>query len=56
MLEILGFDDNKSTMKLILEIGMLIIGLAAVFYTLGVILFFKRSLILISNVKKSNQI
>lgn len=54
MLEIFGFDDNKSTIKFTLEIGMLLIGLAAVFYTLGVLLFFKRSLILISNVIGSN--
>lgn len=32
------------------EIGMLLIALAALFQTLGVLLFFKRSLILISNV------
>lgn len=54
MFEILGFDDNKSTTKYILEIGMLLIGLAAVFYTLGVLLFFKGSLIIISNVISSN--
>lgn len=35
------------------EIGMLLIALAALFQTLGVLLFFKRSLILISNVKFS---
>lgn len=32
------------------EIGMLLIALAALFQTLGVLMFFKRSLILISNV------
>jgi hypothetical protein len=29
---------------------MLLIALAAIFYTLGIMMFFKRSLILISNV------
>ncbi len=50
MLEIFGLDDNKSKYQLILEIGMLLIGLATLFQILGVMLFFKRSLILISNV------
>lgn len=50
MLEIFGLDDNKSKSPLIIEIGMFLIALAALFQTIGVMLFFKRSLILISNV------
>jgi hypothetical protein len=50
MLEIFGLDDNKSKSLLNIEIGMLLIALAALFQIIGVMLFFKRSLILISNV------
>ncbi len=42
-MELLGLDDNK-------KIGMLLLGFSFICYTFGVLLFFKRSLLLLSNV------
>ena len=49
-MEYLGIDDNKSTKLVSIEIGMFLLAIAMVLYTLGVMLLFRRSLILISNV------
>lgn len=49
-MEYLGFDDNKSTNTNYVEIGMFLLTVSMILYTLGVMFLFRRSLILMSNV------
>lgn len=52
MFEFLGFDDNKSNSLGNLEIGMVLLLVASLLYFVGVIFFFVRSLLLLSNVRQ----